>query len=357
MTKRKKKMKFKKVFVLLIGVLLIASLIIFVPKYFKNEPQNASKETNLPSKKEEKKVQIVDVNSKSRPYAVMINNLAAARPYHTGLKNAYLVYEIIVEGGITRYLALFKDNLPEVVGSVRSARHYYIDYALENDAYYIHWGWSPQAQSDISTLSIDNVNGLSTGTPYFFRQSISGVNKEHTGFANLKEMANIVAKKDYRATTNKALLLNYSATPVDYSSLEDVQESNTIDLLYSKSYVTNYVYDATTQVYKQSVNSVAHTDYATKEQYTVKNIIAYQVKNYSIDEYGRQDIENIGSGKGYYFTNGLVIPITWEKKDRSSQTIYKYQANGKEIKVNDGNTWIHIVPTSGSITFKSAEEE
>ena len=334
--------------ILLIGG-IITSIILLSNKDNKDPDEN--KEVNKEEeKKEEPTVQIVDLNSTSRPYAVMINNIGAARPYHTGLQDAYLVYEIVVEGGITRYLALFKDKTNEVVGNVRSARHYYLDYVLENDAYYVHWGWSPQAQSDISTLDIDNLNGLIYSSPYFFRQKISGVNTEHTAFTNLSELANLAARLGYRKETNKDLLLNYSATSVELPS--DATDATNIDLKYSGSSTTNYVYDSEAKVYKQLVNNKEHTDYETKEQYTVKNIIAYQVGNTTItgDNKGRQDLDNIGSGTGYFITEGKSIPITWEKDSRSQQTVYRYE-DGTEITVNDGNTWIHIIPKSGKISI------
>ena len=348
----KKKLKKKNIIILfVIAILLIAGIATTVILLTKDKPvegNNSKKEE--PNNPEEPAVQVVDLNSKSRPYAVMINNIGAARPYHTGLQDAYLVYEIVVEGGITRYLALFKDKTNEVVGNVRSARHYYIDYVLENDAYYVHWGWSPQAESDIASLDIDNLNGLTYGSPYFFRQNISGVNIEHRAFTNLKELANLVDKLGYRKETNKDLLLNYSATSVELP--ESATEATNIDLKYSSSSTTNYVYDSEAKVYKQFVNNKEHTDYETKEQYTVKNIIAYLVGNTSIagDNKGRQDLDNIGSGKGYFITEGKAVPITWEKTSRSSQTIYRYE-DGTEITVNDGNTWIHLVPTSGNISI------
>ena len=334
--------------ILLIGG-IITSIILLSNKDNKDPDEN--KEVNKEEeKKEEPTVQIVDLNSTSRPYAIMINNIGAARPYHTGLQDAYLVYEIVVEGGITRYLALFKDKTNEVVGNVRSARHYYLDYVLENDAYYVHWGWSPQAQSDISTLDIDNLNGLIYSSPYFFRQKISGVNTEHTAFTNLSELANLADRLGYRKETNKDLLLNYSATSVELPS--DAPDATNIDLKYSGSSTTNYVYDSEAKVYKQLVNNKEHTDYETKEQYTVKNIIAYQVGNTTItgDNKGRQDLDNIGSGTGYFITEGKSIPITWEKDSRSQQTVYRYE-DGTEITVNDGNTWIHIIPKSGKISI------
>ena len=348
-----KKLKKKNLIILMvIGILLIGGVtasVLFLTKD-SNKTNNSHNDKEEPKKEEEPTVQIVDLNSTSRPYAVMINNLGAARPYHTGLQDAYLVYEIVVEGGITRYLALFKDKTNEVVGNVRSARHYYIDYVLENDAYYVHWGWSPQAQSDISSLDIDNLNGLTYGSPYFFRQNISGVNTEHKAFTNLSELANLVDRLGYRKETNKDLLLNYSATSVELPS--DATDATEIDIKYSGSSTTNYVYDSDAKVYKQFVNDKEHTDYETKKQYTVKNIIVYQVGNTTIagDNKGRQDLDNIGTGEGYFITEGKTIPITWEKDSRSSQTVYR-DKSGEEIMVNDGNTWIHIVPKSGKISI------
>ena len=89
-----------------------------------------------------------------------------------------------------------------------------------------------------------------------------------------------------------------------------------------------------------------HTDYVTKEQYTFKNIITYQVDNYTLNDgenKGRQELENIGSGTGYFISGGYAVPITWEKSSRSSQTKYYYES-GEELIVNDGNTFIQIQP-------------
>ncbi len=351
---RKKRFKFKGILIIVILFLIIGGLIYGGIRVFSNKSDvRENKSSNSSEKNKDKEtvipeVQIVDVNSKSRPFAVMINNIGAARPYHTGLQEAYLVYEIVVEGGITRYLALYKDNFPETVGSVRSARHYFLDYVMENDAFYVHWGWSPQAQSDIKSLGINNLNGLTMGTPYFFRKKLN-VSSEHTGFTNLAEMKKYVENKNYELETNRGLLLDYSATSVDLG--DSAKEATKINLKYSEYFVTNYVYDSSANVYKQYVNDKEHKDYESGNQYTVKNIITYQVGNKTIsgDSKGRQDLDNIGAGDGYYITAGKVIEITWEKKTRKSKTVYKNKATGEEIKVNDGNTWIHIVPDSGNI--------
>ena len=293
---------------------------------------------------ETKKLKIVDENSTSRPYAVMINNINVARPLQSGLQDAYLMYEIIVEGGITRYMALFMDQNTERIGSIRSARHYFLDYALENDAIYVHHGQSPQAQSDFTALNIDRivVDNSKTG----WRDTSLNVSSEHTLFTSIAKLNNGVGSK--RTTRNNDLLLNYSVDEIDMASLEGATAATNISIPYSNSYVTSYVYDAENGYYLRSVNGNKHTDYVTKKQYHFKNIITYQVKNTTLNDgenKGRQNIDNVGEGTGHYISNGYSVPIKWVKKSRKDQTKY-YYTNGEELKVNDGNTFIQIQPTS-----------
>ena len=114
-------------------------------------------------------------------------------------------------------------------------------------------------------------------------------------------------------------------------------------------YFVVHVYNPKEKLYYRSVNNKAHTDYITKKQYTAKNIIIIYVDNGDIgsDSKGRQELENIGTGTGFYVTNGACVPITWEKKSRTSQTIYRYK-DGKEINVSDGNTYIQIAPKNSA---------
>lgn len=293
---------------------------------------------------EEKKITIVNEDSNSRPYAVMINNNHAAWP-HAGLQDAYLVYEMIVEGGITRMMALYKDQETAKIGSVRSSRHYFLDYALENDAIYVHFGWSPQAQSDISKLGVDNINGL-TDSKGFWRDTSLNRAYEHTAFTSIEKASEVAKSKGYKTTTDKELLLNYTADEVDLSTKENAIVANEIKIKYSDYHTTSYTYDAENKVYKRYMSGKAHTDLVTKEQYTAKNIIVYNVKNYTLNDgenKGRQGLNNIGKGTGYYITNGYAVPITWEKTSRDAQTVYKYE-DGTEIDVSDGNTYIQIQP-------------
>lgn len=301
--------------------------------------------------KQEKKLQIINLESNSRPYAVMINNISKVWGYQSGLQDAYLVYEIIVEGGYTRLMAIFKDVNLDRIGSVRSSRHYFLDYALENDAIYVHFGWSPQAENDISKLNVNNINFMSYDG--YTRDRSLNLASEHTAFTTTNSILEGADYYHYRKTSNEKPLLNYSVDEVDLSTKDESIIANRVFIKFSNSRNTSFEYDEVNKLYKRFQNDVAQVDYINKEQYTVKNIITYQVSNNTItgDDKGRQDITNVGSGEGYYITNGYAIPITWEKSSRNSKTIYKYK-NGSEINVNDGNTHIEIQPTNQELIIE-----
>ena len=344
----KKILKNKKlmcIIVLVIAVLAVGTIIFLsTRKKNSNEKENEVETKPVVS---ESKLKVIDLESDSRPVAVMVNNLNAARPYQSGLQDAYIVYEIIVEGGITRMMAVYKDADTARIGSVRSSRHYYLDYALENDAIYVHFGWSTQAQSDIPTLGINNINGLYDSA--FWREDLP-VDYEHTAFTSMEKITNVAKNKGYRLTSTKDTLLNYSVEEVDLSKDSNAKVANSIDIKYSNYLTDVYNYNSEDKLYYRNVNGKAHVDYETKKQYTAKNIIVAFVDNDDItnDEKGRQELHNIGTGNGYYITDGYAIPIKWNKSGRSSQTIYK-DLEGKEIDVNDGNTFIQITPLNSTM--------
>lgn len=342
----------KRLLIIFLILIALATIIFFlIPK---NKKDESNEKENLPEVVEpEPTLNIVDVNSISRPIAVMINNHNQARPYHSGLQDAYLVYEMIVEGGITRMMALFKDQTTSRIGSVRSSRHYYLDYALENDAIYVHFGWSPQAERDMKLLGVNNINGLYDSA--FWRDYNLPINYEHKAVTNMENISNLINQKGYRKTYNsnnveEELLLNYSIDEVNINSSEDSVIANNISVPYSYYMTSSYVYDAVNKYYLRYANGVEHKDYMTGLQYHFKNVIIVNVENYTIDSYGRQGLNNIGTGSGYYITNGYARPITWEKMSRESKTTYRY-LDGNEITLNDGNTFIQIQPTTQITTI------
>lgn len=143
--------------------------------------------------KEEPKKEVKTYSGTDRPIAVMIDNVGDARP-QTGLNDAYMVYEIIVEGKQTRLMALYKGTNLDKIGPIRSSRHYFLDYALENDAIYVHYGWSPKAKSDISSLGVKNINGIYESSSSFWR--VKDKSAPHNVVTSTKKILEIAKEKD-----------------------------------------------------------------------------------------------------------------------------------------------------------------
>ncbi len=315
-----------------------------------NELEENQNENIITAPVEEKKVQIF--NGNDRPIAVMIDNHNLAWP-QGGLNKAYLVYEIIVEGGETRLMALFKGVDVSKIGPVRSARHYFLDYAMENDAIYTHFGWSPQAQSDIPRYSINNINGITESSTNFWRTTDK--KSPHNVATSTSAILKMAEAKGYNTKSIKESVLNYVT---DNVNLEDGISATTVTIPHSTLQTVRYEYDEENQIYKRYARNKAQTDWDTGNSITTKNIIITFCDNHTLDDgenKGRQGLYNIGTFDGYYITNGKAIKIKCIKEARNLQTKYQ-DLEGNEIEVNDGNTWINICPTNAKVEIEGQEE-
>ena len=281
--------------------------------------------------------------AQQRPVAIMVNNVNVAQKVQTGLSDADIIYETEVEGGITRLMAVYQDISDlDKIGTVRSARYPYVDLALGHDAIYIHCGQDPTYcaphLADIDDISIDS------GSKGAKRIS-NGLSSEHTLYALAGDLwANIGEKFETKATktkewanfTDKALALEGSATSV---------------AVPFPAMTTNFTYDASTGLYTRLSGSTVLTDYYTKESTQVKNVFVLltTISNYSDGKHRKVDLS---SGEGYYVTNGTYQAIKWSKGD--AENGFKFtDADGNEIKVSAGNSWVCIADkTTCNPTFE-----
>lgn len=334
----------------LVAVILIAGVVLAV-KVMSKKPD----EQIQPTQDEEQQEEIVQRNENvkifsgtQRPLAVMIDNHSGAWP-QAGLNKAYMVYEIIVEGGETRLMALFKGVDVDKVGPVRSCRHYFLDYALENDAIYTHYGWSPQGKKDITKLGVNNINGITEGAGTFRR--VSDKKAPHNAVTSTANLYKSAESKGYRTTSNAKSVLKYAENSIE---LENGKLAKKVTIPHSNLQTVTYTYDEQAKTYKRAARGKAQTDWDSGANVTTKNIIIEFIDNYDLNDgsgKGRQGLYNIGTFDGYYITNGKAIKITCTKSDRNKKTIYK-DANGNEIEVNDGNTWVNICPKGAQVKFE-----
>ena len=344
-----------KILIVILVILIIVAGVVLAYKITqnKNEAPVSSEGNNVlvGEVQEKKEVQIFKGND--RTIAVMLDNHKDAWP-HAGLQDAYMVYEIVVEGGETRLMALFKGADIEKIGPVRSARHYFIDYAMENDAIYVHFGQSPQAQNDIKKYRIEDINGIAEDGSTFWR--VKDKSAPHNAVTSTEKLFKSAKNKKYKTTSNEKSVLNYVTDEVN---LENGESAETIIIPHSKLQTVKYEYDSENKVYKRYARGIEQKDWDTGETVTTKNIIITFCDNYTLEDKenkGRQGLKNIGTFDGYYITNGKAIKIKCTKEARDEKTVYK-DLEGNIINVNDGNTFVNICPTDANVTIEGAEIE
>ena len=339
--------------ILVILIIVAGGILAYKIIQERNSKETSQEDNNViiaPQIEEVKQVQIF--NGNDRPIAVMIDNHSGAWP-QAGLNQAYMVYEIIVEGGETRLMALFKGVDVDKIGPVRSARHYFIDYAMENDAIYTHFGESPQADSDIKRYSIDEIDGIAEDGTTFWR--VKDKAAPHNAVTSMEKLKQSAKNKKYQMTSNKESVLNYTT---DEINLEEGQSAITVTIPHSQLQTVRYEYDEENKVYKRYARNKAQIDWDTGDAVTTKNIIITFCDNYTLtdkENKGRQGLKNIGTFDGYYITNGRAIKIKCIKSARDEQTVYQ-TLDGNEIEVNDGNTFVNICPISANVTIEGLEE-
>lgn len=279
--------------------------------------------------------------SNRRPIVVMFDNFYAARP-QAGLSKADIVYEILAEGLITRYMGVFYGIQPDHIGPVRSSRPYFVVKALEFDPYYVHVGGSMQALSDIKKYGMADIDGLSSGA--YWRE------KHKKAPHNVYTSSEVLLKDAKRLGYNETAMFNFLDFNDEFIYLEGDAASE-ITFVYKEptqtdkiGYNTSYKYNDDEKVYYRYTNGKPHIDEDSKDQLTSTNIIVQYAKTIVIDNEGRLEIDLIATGKGRYYTGGKFINVTWEKESASKPTLF-FDENGQKILLNPGNTWIQVVKT------------
>ncbi len=281
-----------------------------------------------------------------RPLAIMIENYPNARP-QSGLGSASAVYEAVTEGGITRFMAVFGPTIPTKVGPVRSARTYYLDWALEYDAGYAHVGGNIDALDLIPELGIKNLDQFVLGTKAYQRFPQAGKATEHTMYAYPEKL---LAIADSLFGTEQKWTGPKFKTPF---AKEHRPTSQTITINFSSpTYQVVWSYDPETNSYLRSLAGSLHKDALTGEAVRADNIFIQEVKAEPtltrINETGLT-MTTVGSGKAQVFQDGKRIEATWNKTSRSAPTIFS-DLSGTEIQRNPGTSWFEIVQPAMDVT-------
>lgn len=296
-----------------------------------------------------------------RPIAVMINNIQAALP-QSGISHADVIYECMVEGALTRLMAIFQsvDGLDKI-GPVRSARTYYVYLAGEWNAFYFHFGQCEYAKPYLSAYITQNVNGVlgGDGNAYYRTTDRQAPHNAYTSGEKIESILEQKAEDGYIRNLDEfyETLKDTYTTEIEPEYKEHFQfakdeEEVTLDGGVSAQNITvgftsnnsNFVYDSASKQYLHNQYGGAHIDQENGQQLAFDNVlILYSERS---DYYGTQylQFDLWSDGDGYYFTRGKAIPIRWIKNTEWGPMEF-VDESGNEITLNQGKTWISIVPT------------
>jgi len=311
---------------------------------------------------------------KQRPVGIMIENHKEARP-QSGLSSADVLYEAVAEGGITRFLSVFYCNNAKVVGPIRSARTYFLDFISEygNSPLYVHVGGANQDGpadalsqiEDYGWVGLNDMNQFSIGFPTFWRDYDRlghPAETEHTMYSTTEKLL------QFAATSRKLKDVDEEGVPwskgfVPYNSKEDAPSvvrpaTQTIHLEFwtmDPGYNVDWTYEPNANLYKRKDGGVASVDRNNNKQLTAKNIVVLKMIETSAND-GYENNQHLlyrtkGTGKAHMFMDGREVVGTWRKDSRISRTLL-FDNTGVPIKFNKGTIWFEILPTDGILTVK-----
>ena len=282
----------------------------------------------------------------TRPMSVMVSNIKVALPQY-GLDSADICYEMETEGGITRIMAIFSDykSMPKV-GPVRSARHPFIEFSSSYNPIFTHFGGSTLAYDMLKAKNVDDIDGMTYSTTAFSYDAKLGKQKgkEHANFTDGELIQNAIDKKGISTDNGSAVASAFRfAKPEEPVSFTSV--ATEVSVKMSGYCTAGFTYDSTTKKYLKSEFGAPQIDANTGKQISVDNVFVLfssvtDVPNSTI----LKNIDTTG-GAGYYITGGTYTPITW-KKGAYGTKLKVMDANGEELLVNPGQSWICITDSS-----------
>ena len=287
----------------------------------------------------------------NRPVAVMLNNLKKAQP-QLGVSMADIIYEVPAEGGITRMLGVYQtlDGVGNL-GSIRSARPYYIELAMGHDALYVHAGGSPEAYQDLKSWKvdyIDGVNGSASQSAVFWRDPERKKNKgyEHSLLASGETIQSFWDNSKYPKTHQDDY--SYPQTFTD-DPLTGGTAAEHIKLYYTSYKTGLFDYDAETGKYLVSQYQAPYVDGNTGEQVGVTNLLILETSISAIsgDTAGRLKVRTTGEGEGTLYRSGQCIPIHWSRSNRDVPFSYT-TSDGQPLALGRGNSSVCLINPGSS---------
>ncbi|MCL2224199.1 MAG: DUF3048 domain-containing protein [Defluviitaleaceae bacterium] len=291
-----------------------------------------------------------------RPLAVVVNNIRASLP-QSGIASADIVYEMLAEGDVTRFVAIFQSYIPEKIGSVRSARDYFVDFAWNHDAILVFHGASPGGHTRIRNTGITNLDGGRLEGQVFWRDrsfpewvgNRGTRSLEHSSFTGRERIEAHIESAGIRDLVGLNPAYGFQFGEIEQQSIGTARR---VVVPFSPNYTRTFIFDEEEQIYWVSNPAGPHLDAETEEQVAVTNILIQFAQMHSLGDYaGRRNINTLGEGRGYLATGGEQFPVRWQKSSHTSPTRWTFP-DDTPITLSPGTTWVCVFQAGGSILFE-----
>src|SRR6266850_4541178 len=306
---------------------------------------------------------IGDGSANKRPLVVKIDNVPAARP-HYGLSQADMVIEELVEGYVTRLVTIYQSQDPATLGGVRSARLADRSLTTMVRGALVYSGTSDYAWSLISQ---DAANGRYVELSADHSGGYYRVNFRPAPY-NMFTSANAQrdALKSLGATSvsdvPKWPFLAVADHPATIAGMSGAGAATSLTIPYREdTSLVTYQYDPATRTYARFQNSagkpVREIDAANNAPIAAANVVVIQTDIWEVPEIvdaagaHAHDMRLTGNGAATVFRDGLRQEATWSRKDDNATFVFTNK-QGEQIKLDAGQTWIHIVPNDWTVTSK-----
>jgi len=268
--------------------------------------------------------------------AVMVENSPQARP-QSGIKEAGVVYESVAEAGITRFLLVYKEAKPQIIGPVRSVRPQFASWVAPYDAGLAHVGGSDIPLAKLRSGKIKDLDQFYSPGAYTRSNNRRAPHNLYTSDEKLQALNR--AKK-----YNQSLFEAFSRAKKENPKVTP-DAKNIVVPVSTGLFSTSYSWDQATNSYFRSVGGKPHVD-REQGQIAPKTVIAMRVPHNIIrDSNGYSYPEVNGSGEAWVFQNGTVAQINWEKPNDAAQIKFT-DKSGKSFELNAGQTWIAAIKPS-----------
>ena len=292
--------------------------------------------------------------ARRHPIAVMIDDLSSARP-QSGFNSASVVFQAPAEGGIPRYMMVFQDRLPKSVGPVRSARYYYIAWAAQWQAMYVHVGGSPQAMQTLAAQGsgqlVYNADEFRWGGKYLWRvPQRAAPHNVYSDGKRLRQLLKRVGAKDARIATAWRFRAD--------KPLAQRPVGGRIEMGYPANHI-RYDYDRKSNTYRRSVTGEGpQIDAADGRRVAPKNVVVMIVHfgplNDGHPEKHRLEANVIGTGQAWIATNGKTIKGTWRKSSLTGPLRF-FDRRGRRVALTVGQTFVQVLPAGSVLTIKDGK--